>query len=90
MKTYVAFLSMLDEEKSAQFRGEHLAYLEQMNKDGHIFAYGRFQDGSGGMVIYQAETLDEAKGYATADPFIKKGARKLDIKEWAMTPGAVQ
>ncbi|MFC4075276.1 YciI family protein [Salinithrix halophila] len=84
MKAFVAFLNRLDEEKSARFREEHLNYLRESKEKGNIWAYGRFEDGSGGMVIYRAKTAEEAESLAKSDPYIKKGARRLEIREWAM------
>lgn len=84
MNYYVVFLSMLDEELSAKYRPEHLAYLEKMKAEGKTFAFGRFTDGAGGMIIYKAASLSEAKGYAENDPYIIKKARAYEIHEWDM------
>ncbi|SFS90858.1 YciI family protein [Marininema halotolerans] len=87
MKVYVARLHMLDEKKSADYREEHLSYLEALNQAGQIVGYGRFVDGTGGMIIYRGETEEEVKRYALEDPYIVKGARTLELKEWAMVQG---
>lgn len=84
MKYFVCLLPMLDEEKSRVFRPEHLAYLEQQRGQGRIFANGRFADGSGGMVIYRAETQEEAASWAENDPYVIQGARSYEIREWDM------
>lgn len=84
MKYYAVFLPMKDEEKSRIHRSEHLAYLEKMRKEGKIVANGRFTDGSGGLVIYQAESLEEARRYAENDPYVQTGARGCEVHEWEM------
>ncbi|MFC0188709.1 YciI family protein [Fictibacillus aquaticus] len=84
MNYYAVYLPMKDEEKSAKYRGEHLAYLEDLYSKGSILTYGRFGDGSGGLVIYRATNLQSAQELAAGDPFIKTGARDMEIKEWIL------
>ena len=84
MKYFAAYLRMLDSLKSQDYRPQHLDYLIQNERAGRIFARGRFADGEGGLVIYIAESLDEAKKIAENDPYIQFGARSLDLHEWEM------
>jgi uncharacterized protein YciI len=84
MKYYAAFLKMLDPQKSQEYRPQHMDFLVQNEKEGRIFARGRFSDGSGGLVVYIAESLDQARALAESDPLIVHGARVLDIHEWEM------
>jgi len=81
---YAVLLPMKDEEKSKQFRPQHLAFLKQMREEKKILMNGRFTDGAGGLVIYAANSLDEAKSYLKKDPYIVEGARDFEIHEWAM------
>ncbi|MCZ8522603.1 MULTISPECIES: YciI family protein [Paenibacillus] len=89
MGYYVVLLPMRDEEKSALYRPEHLAYLEEQRALGRIFANGRFTDGSGGMVIYKAESAGQAQDWAAQDPYVIHGARSAEVREWDMVPGTV-
>ena len=84
MAYFAAILEMQDESKSLTYRPNHLEYLEQLGKEGKVFAKGPFGDGSGGMVIYIAENLEEAKQLAENDPYIQEGVRKLDLREWKL------
>lgn len=84
MKIFACFLPMLDQEKSAQYRQEHLDYLEIQRSAGQIIANGRFVDGWGGLVIYKAETIEDAIKYAENDPFVIEKARTYEIHEWDM------
>jgi uncharacterized protein len=85
MKYFAAFLKMLDPEKSQTLRPQHLAFLEENDREGRIFARGRFVDGAGGLVVYMAESLEEARGFAESDPYVIHGARGLEMHEWDMT-----
>jgi uncharacterized protein YciI len=84
MKFYAALLMMKDPEKNKTFRPQHLEFLETKNREGKIFARGRFSDNTGGMVIYKAESFQEAEALAKADPLVISGARSLELHEWDM------
>jgi uncharacterized protein YciI len=83
-KYFVAFLPTLDAEKSKEIRPQHIEYLKKMKDEGKIFLNGRFPDGTGGLVVYQAETLEEAESYAKNDPFVIHKARGCEVHEWEM------
>lgn len=83
-KKYAVFLPMLDADKSAEYRPAHLEYLEQRWSEGVLSAYGRFADGSGGLLIYTAESDEQVKAWAEADPYVVHKARSYEIHEWAL------
>ena len=84
MKYFAAILAMKNPDKSQQLRPQHIAFLEQQGKEGTIFARGKFADGAGGLVIYKAESLEEARRIAAGDPYVAGGARSLELHEWDM------
>lgn len=84
MKHFAAFLHLLDPEKSKTMRPDHIAFLEDHDSKGQIFARGPFSDGAGGLVIYQAESLEEARSIAESDPYVSGGARRLELHPWEM------
>jgi uncharacterized protein len=85
MKYFAAFLMMKDIEKNASYRPQHMDFLARSEKEGKIFARGRFTDNSGGMVIYIASSFEEAETIAKSDPLVTSGARTLELHEWNMT-----
>jgi uncharacterized protein len=84
MKYFAALLNMKDAEKNETFRPQHMDFLIQKEKEGKIFARGRFTDGAGGLVIYMADSLEKAKEIAASDPLVASGARTLELHEWDM------
>ena len=84
MKYFAAILKMKDVEKNKQYRQQHVDFLIQQEKDGTIFARGKFTEGAGGLVIYVAESYDEAHKIAETDPYVTHGARSLELYEWDM------
>lgn len=85
MPFYAAVLEMNDPSRNESLRPQHLEYLKQCYEEGKLFACGPFADGSGGMVIYQAESYQTAKAIAQADPYVKEKVRTLVLKEWKMS-----
>ena len=84
MKYFAAILKMKDPEKNQQYRPQHMDFLLQQEKAGRIFARGRFAEGKGGLAIYMAESIDEARKIAESDPYVVLGARTLELYEWDM------
>ncbi|MFC7442557.1 YciI family protein [Laceyella putida] len=84
MAYFAAILHMENPEKNQTYRPHHLAYLEELEQQGKIFAKGPFIDGAGGMVIYIADSLEEAKELAEKDPYVIEGVRRLELHEWKM------
>jgi uncharacterized protein len=82
MAHYAAFLRMERPELNQEYRTSHLEYLETLDRKGKIYAKGRFTDGSGGLVVYICESLEEATELAQADPYIIHGVRILELHEW--------
>jgi uncharacterized protein YciI len=61
-----------------------LEYLEQRWNEGILSAYGRFTDGSGGMLIYTADSIEQVEAWAVADPYVIHKARTYEVREWAL------
>ncbi|WP_332694771.1 YciI family protein [Halalkalibacter lacteus] len=84
MAYFAAILYMEKPELNATYRPQHLEFLEGLEKEGKIFAKGPFIDGEGGLVIYKADSYEEAKILAEKDPYIVQGVRSLQLHEWEM------
>jgi len=84
MAYYAAILDMKDVSKNQTFRPHHLEYLEKLKEQGHVHLKGPFKDGSGGMVIYIADSYEQAKQLAENDPYVVEGVRSLDLREWGI------
>lgn len=82
MKFFAVYLPMLDREKSEQFRPQHLAFLDTMRNEGKVYANGKFTDGSGGLVIYHADSYEDCEALVLNDPYVQEGARGYSIKQW--------
>ena len=82
MILYAAILETIESKKDNEILDIHKAYLQKLIDAGKIFAKGPFTDHSGGLVIYKADSYEEAKKMAENDPAILEKSRKLTLKEW--------
>lgn len=82
MILYAALLETVDPKKDKEILDVHIEYLNTLIHEGKIFAKGPFTDHSGGLVIYKADSYEEAKKMAENDPAVLEGSRKLTLKEW--------
>lgn len=82
MILYIALLNMVDKEKDEEILDIHKAYLQKHIDNGNIYGKGPFTDHSGGLVIYKAQSYEEAMELAANDPAILQGTRSLTLKEW--------
>ncbi|PYI51036.1 YciI family protein [Paenibacillus flagellatus] len=79
---YVALLTIVDADLNAKVRPAHLDYLDKLYKENKVVMAGPFADKKGGMVIYRADSAEEAQKLAEADPVVAEGARTLELREW--------
>lgn len=80
---YVAMLTIVDPDLNAKVRPAHLAYIDDLYKQGKVVMAGPYTDKQGGLVIYKAASPEEALELAKADPVVKEGARTLELREWS-------
>lgn len=85
MILYIAYFKVVDKKKERQILQEHLDYVNGLLQEKIIVAKGPFTDKSGGLIIYNVPTLEEATKYIMNDPVIRHGSRTVEIKEWKST-----
>ena len=72
-----------DSEPRQAVRPAHRDYLWSLANAGKLLHAGPFADDSGALLVYEAESLEEAKAILAADPFSKEGIVKgSSINEW--------
>ncbi len=86
MKYFAAIQSIIAPEKIGALQQLHVQYLDRMVSEGRIYIKGKFSDGSGGLTIYRAASIDDARKLAEDDPYVSGGARRLELHEWEMKP----
>lgn len=60
---------------------DHIKYIKSVSKERYLIG-GGFEKENGGMIIFKAKDLDEAKKIADNDPLIKRNLYSYDLYEW--------
>ncbi len=74
----------------------HLAYQAKLEAAGKLALAGPMSDASGelmqgtGLIIYRAESLEEARQLAEDDPMHAAGARTFSLRRWLVNEGSLQ
>lgn len=72
-----------DQEKVEAIRPAHREYLGGLKAQGKLWASGPFTDGSGALIIYEAESPEEAATLLENDPFCTGGVfARWEIRPW--------
>jgi uncharacterized protein YciI len=61
---------------------QHVAYMQDFFDHGALILGGPFFDNSGGMMIFDIASADEAQRIADGDPTVKSGLLKVTVKPW--------
>ncbi len=78
-------------DKIQEVRPTHRQYLASLCEQGKLWASGPFVDDSGALIIYEAESEEEARRYIEGDPFFEAGVfQEIQLKPWRIvfTPPA--
>jgi uncharacterized protein len=73
----------------------HVAYRTRLELDGVMFAAGPLagddlQEWLGeGLFVHRASSMEQARGYAEADPMHACGARSFSTREWLLDEGTL-
>jgi uncharacterized protein YciI len=60
----------------------HESFLDFLNSQGKLFASGPFINRPGGMIILNADSMEEAQAIAQELPLIRNKLRQYEILEW--------
>jgi uncharacterized protein YciI len=82
MKYAAVIRYITDKEKIDAIRPVHRQYLTQLTQQGKLAASGPFLDGYGALIVYEAESPEEALSLLQADPFHANGV----FVEWVIRP----
>ncbi len=68
-------------ELRPKVRPAHLEHLRPLAERGKIVLGGRFTDGSGSLIVLEADSEEEATRIAHSDPYLKEGVfERVEIK----------
>ena len=64
---------------------EHVRYLEEWYEKGKFLCSGRRNPRTGGVILCNCESLEEAERIRDRDPFYREGAARYEIIEFLPT-----
>lgn len=82
-------------EQMVKILPDHLAYQGEMESQGKLFLAGPLSDASGeemsggGMIVYNASSLEEARKITENDPMHSRGGRTFTIRRWLINEGSL-
>ena len=59
---------------------EHVEHLRTLDQEGRLVLCGPFADYPGGMVVFRADSEDEALRIVESDPFIASGFKTFELR----------
>ena len=71
-------------EKRPAVRPAHLAHLEPLAKAGRIRTAGKLLDGTGSLIVLEADSLAEVWALVARDPYVTEGIfNRVEVKPFA-------
>jgi len=83
---YAAVIEYLQDKATVEAaRPAHRAYLTSLVEKNQLFASGPFEDGSGALIIYEADSPEAVEALMKADPFHAAGVFiRWTVRPWKM------
>ena len=73
---------IVDKTTFDKYVAAHKAYVRELIAKGHRARSGYWGDFGGGMLLFEASSIEEAKAIVAQDPLIKHGCVKYQLHEW--------
>ncbi len=75
-----------------ELQKRHLGHLASMHKLGRLVIAGPLLDDGTirGLVVYKASSLEEARGWAQADPAVVAGRLRIEMHPWMVQKGILR
>lgn len=73
---------IVDKQTFDQHVPAHKAFVRTLIAKGHQARTGYWAEFGGGMLLFQAASLDEARAIVAQDPLIQNGCVNYELHEW--------
>ena len=74
----------VDKKTFDKYVPAHKEYVRELIEKGHKAKTGYWGEYGGGMLIFEASSLEEAKEIVACDPLIKNDCVKYELHEWCI------
>jgi uncharacterized protein YciI len=65
-----------------QYVTAHVAYVKDLITQGHAAKSGYWAEYGGGMLLFRADSIEEARAIVAADPLIANHCVEYELHEW--------
>jgi uncharacterized protein YciI len=72
----------VDKPTFDQYVPAHKAYVKELIAKGHKARTGYWAQLGGGMLLFEATSMDEAQAIVAADPLVQNGCVNYQLYEW--------
>jgi uncharacterized protein YciI len=72
----------VDKPTFDQYVPAHTAYVQDLISKGHKAKTGYWACRGGGMMLFEAESMDEAQAIVSADPLVQNDCVSYQLFEW--------
>lgn len=73
---------IVDKSTFDKYVSAHKAYVRDLIAKGHQARSGYWAKLGGGMLLFQAASMDEAQAIVAQDPLVQNGCVKYQLHEW--------
>ena len=92
---FVVFARAVAGVDRSGLRDAHLEYMVGLEGEGSLFAAGpllsKDQSLSGdGLIVIRASSQAEAERLAADDPYVRQGARTIEVRPWRVMEGSLR
>jgi uncharacterized protein YciI len=75
---------IVDKTTFDRFVPAHKDYVQRLIQQGHQAKTGYWGERGGGMMLFQATSLEEAEAIVAQDPLIQNGCVDYQVHEWCI------
>ncbi|MGI0480516.1 YciI family protein [Geminocystis sp. CENA526] len=78
---------IVNKEVFDRYVEDHIMYVKQLIADGHEAKTGYWAELGGGMLIFTANSRDEAESIVLNDPLVKNKCVEYELHQWQIVVG---
>jgi Uncharacterized protein conserved in bacteria len=75
---------IVDKPNFDQYVPAHKAYVQDLIAKGHRAKTGYWVQRGGGMLLFEADSMDEAEAIVAQDPLVQHNCVKYKLHEWCI------
>lgn len=75
---------IVDKTTFDQYVPAHKAYVRELIAKGHQARSGYWSCYGGGMLLFQADSMEEAQAIVAQDPLVRNGCVQYKLYEWCI------